>query len=116
MAVRLPSPKTMRNLTLFFLLLIAPVSAVMGQTQTAVSPNGIVERVEIAGIANRRLSADLRDAIQKLVGQQYDASVAEQLSNRIQGEVPGMVAARGSLAARAPPPGPVASLLARPPP
>lgn len=93
MAIRLPSRKTMRNLTLFFLLLIVPVSAVMGQTQTAVSPDGIVERVEIAGIASQRLSTDLREAMQKLVGQRYDASAAEQLANRIQNELPGMVAA-----------------------
>jgi len=88
----------MRNLTLFFLLLLATVSAVMGQTQTAATPNGIVERVEIAGIANQRLSADLRDAISKLNGQRYDAASAEQLANRIQSELPGMVAAPRILA------------------
>ena len=88
----------MKNLTLFFLVLIASVSAVMGQTQTAASSTGIVERAEIAGIANQRLSADLRDAIQKLAGQRYDAVAAEQLANRIQGEVPGMVAAPRILA------------------
>src|SRR5690348_16227254 len=98
MVVRLPSPKTMRNVTVFFLLLSFSVSAGRGQAQTAVSSNGIVERVEIAGVANQRLSAYLRDAISKLNGQRYDAAAAEQLSNRIQTELPGMVAAPRLLA------------------
>jgi hypothetical protein len=89
---------TMRNVTLFFLLLILPVSAVMGQAPTSPAPNATVERVEIAGIANQRLSADLRDAISKLNGQRYDAASAEQLANRIQSELPGMVAAPRLLA------------------
>lgn len=80
----------MKNLTLFFVLLVTVLPA-MGQTQT-------VDRVEIAGVPTQRLSSDLRDAIQKLVGQPYNTAAAEQLANRIQGEVPGMVAAPRTLA------------------
>jgi outer membrane protein assembly factor BamA len=77
----------MKNLVLLFLILLLSTSAVWGQSPA------IVETVEVAGISNQRLSADLGDAIRRLVGQRYDAAAADRLANRIQGELPGMVAA-----------------------
>ena len=75
----------MRILMLPGLLLIA--GAVFAQTAAT------IEKVEITGISDQLLSADLRDSIQKLNGQRYDVQAAEQLANRIQSEVKDVVAA-----------------------
>src|SRR5687768_9760048 len=63
-----------------FLLLIAL------QAQT-------VERVDLSGLSESRLSVELRADIQKLVGQPYNAQTVEALAQDIQVELPEYVAA-----------------------
>ena len=69
----------MKYLTVIFLLI---------QTATPT-----IEGVEISGIEESTLSQALRDDIQKLVGQQYNPTQAEDFTNRIQAELPGYIAA-----------------------
>ncbi|MBI4471571.1 MAG: BamA/TamA family outer membrane protein [Acidobacteria bacterium] len=52
-----------------------------------------IESVEISGIAESSVSQALRDDIQKLVGQKYDQTAVEDLTTRIESELPGYIAA-----------------------
>jgi len=72
---------------LVLLVLMFVTRAIFAQTPAT------IEKVEITGISDQLLSAELRDAVQKLNGQRYDAQAAEQLANRIQTEVKDVVAA-----------------------
>jgi len=70
----------------------------------AAQPPSTVEKTEISGVSEDKLSAALRADIQKLVGQAYDAQAATQIAERIQTELPEYVAtsttASGSQAGR----------------
>ncbi|HET9218190.1 MAG TPA: BamA/TamA family outer membrane protein [Terriglobia bacterium] len=78
--------------TVIFVLWTA--SALMAFSQENPSPpaNMIIERVDISGIDDSRLSAELRAAIQNLVGQVYNAQTIEALTQDIQVELPEYVA------------------------
>src|SRR6185295_6548835 len=82
---------------LLFLLFAIPTLAAFGQqTAPAISPNTIVERVEVSGVSDSRLSTELRADIQKLTGQPYNAETAQQLAEGIQIELPEYVASAAS--------------------
>ncbi len=51
-----------------------------------------IEKVELSGIVEDRLSANLRDALRRLEGQPYDSQSADQIAQRIQSELPDYVA------------------------
>ena len=72
-----------------FLLLLAAVAQLSAVAQ--VPP--VIERVDISGIDDSRLSAEVRADIQKLVGQVYSAQAIEALTQDIQVELPEYVAA-----------------------
>jgi hypothetical protein len=86
---------TMRNVTVCLLLLLTFGLPALAQTQ------GIIDSVEIAGVDNQQLSAELRDAIRGLTGQTYNTAVADQLATRIENEIPGTLAAHRVVAAPA---------------
>lgn len=60
---------------------------------TVVSPSTPIEKVEISGVPEQSLSSSLRDDLQKLVGQLYDATIASQFVDRIQSELSQYIAA-----------------------
>jgi hypothetical protein len=49
----------------------------------------VVESAEIAGVPEGRVSADLRDEVQKLVGNRLDSDEAERLDRRLERALPG---------------------------
>src|SRR6187402_59465 len=71
----------LRSVALLCLLLIS-VAAAYAQTPAT------IEKAELSGIAEDKLSSGLRADIQKLTGQSYDEKVAGQLAERIQAELP----------------------------
>ena len=83
----------MKHLTELILVFLVSSVAATAQTPPGTPAQGMVEKVEIAGIDDQRLSRDLRDSIQKLTGERYDPAGGLQLANRIQSEIPGVVAA-----------------------
>src|ERR1043165_5488969 len=84
---------------IFVLFLLASVHrTVLGQTaDSSLNPNGVVERVDISGVGEDRLSSALREDLQKLTGQKFDSLAADELSDRIQDELPEYVAAAKTL-------------------
>ncbi len=60
--------------------------------QVGINARGIIERAEVSGIADDELSPAIRDDVQKLVGQQFDQRVADELLMRIQSETPDFIA------------------------
>src|SRR5688572_20800150 len=70
----------MRYLTLILLLL-----------QATAAPT--IESVEISGIFEDLISQALRDDMQKLAGTTFDQTLVESIADRIQGELPGYIAA-----------------------
>jgi hypothetical protein len=88
----------MKNTTLpsivFWLLwilfgLICP-SGLRGQDQkpqTNVNSRYEVEKVEISGVADSKISKALRDDMQKLVGEKYDQEAAQKLADRMRKEL-----------------------------
>jgi hypothetical protein len=81
----------MKNLLL--ILFVVSVASGFGQVPSPVAPDATVERVDISGVPETRLSTELRGDIQKLVGQTYNADAARQLADGIQIELPEYVAA-----------------------
>jgi hypothetical protein len=75
----------MKTLILSLLLMI-PVLA-SGQIVPTIS------KIEIAGASEQVLSTDLRDSMQKLVGQRYDPSIVDPILRRIESELPDYVVA-----------------------
>jgi len=76
--------------TIVFLI---SVTAGFSQQPAAGPSSGVIERVDISGIPESRLSTELRADIQKVAGQTYDAAVLNQLAEGIQIELPEYVAA-----------------------
>jgi len=79
----------------FFCLLVAILSTtVVGQQASPlVQQNTVVERVDVSGISDARLTPELRADLQRLAGQAYNADTARQLAEGIQIELPEYVAA-----------------------
>src|SRR5262245_11457848 len=79
-----------------FIILLAAVAATaaFGQAEQKSNPAGqTIERVEVSGISEDRLTAELRGDLHRLEGQRYESQAAEQLAARIQSELPDHVAA-----------------------
>src|SRR5688572_1568843 len=76
----------MKYLALIVLLLAQEPAAV-------VNPSTPIEKVEISGVPEQSLSSSLRDDLQKLVGQLYDATIASQFVDLIQSELSQSIAA-----------------------
>jgi len=74
-----------KTLLLSFLLLI-PILA-FGQIVPTIS------KTEIAGASDQMLSTDLRDSMQKLVGQRYDPAIVDPILRRIESEMQDYVVA-----------------------
>jgi outer membrane protein assembly factor BamA len=68
------------------LMLMIPVMA-SGQIVPTIS------KTEIAGASDQVLSVDLRDSMQKLVGQRYDPAIVDPIVRRIESELPDYVVA-----------------------
>ena len=69
--------------------LVCP-SGLRGQDQkppTNVNSRYEVEKVEISGIAEAKVSKTLRDDMQKLVGEKYDQEAAQKLADRMRKEL-----------------------------
>lgn len=73
------------RIVLLLSLMVLSVTA-FGQTPAT------IEKTEISGISDDKLSAALRADLSKLVGQPYNASAAAQIAERIQAELPEYVA------------------------
>jgi hypothetical protein len=82
----------MRKL-LLLLLTIFSVNALAQQPTWQVLPNSVVEKVEVSGIPDTRLTPELRADIQALAGKPYNAEMAKQLADGIQLELPEYIAA-----------------------
>jgi hypothetical protein len=73
--------------TLFLsLMLMIPVRA-----NSQIVPT--ISKIEIAGASDQVLSTDLRDSMQKLVGQRYDPAIVDPILRRIESELPDYVVA-----------------------
>jgi outer membrane protein assembly factor BamA len=84
----------MKRLYLLLLLVSASIAdAAPPAVLQASTQRGTIENVQITGVSDESLSQDLRNSIQTLVGQQYDADAAAGLAARIEREVPDVVAA-----------------------
>jgi hypothetical protein len=81
----------MKYLALFILLL--GQEPVLPAT-TASTP---IEKVEISGVPEQSLSSNLREDLQRLVGQIYDTTIASQFVDRIQTELSQYIAAARTL-------------------
>jgi Omp85 superfamily domain len=75
----------MKTLCLSLMLMI-PVLA-HGQIVPTIS------KIEVAGASEQVLSTDLRDSMQKLVGQRYDPAIVDPILRRIESELPDYVVA-----------------------
>ena len=71
-------------------LLLIPILA-FGQIVPTIS------KIEIAGVSEQTLSTDLRDSMQKLVGQRYDAAIVDPILRQLETELPDYVIATRSL-------------------
>lgn len=72
-------------------MLLIPVLAI-GQIVPTIS------KIEVAGFPEQSLSVDLRDSMQKLVGQRYDAEAVDPILRRIESERPDFLVATRTLA------------------
>jgi hypothetical protein len=81
--------------TLTFLLLASVLSLRAAQQTPAqqIPANTTIERLDLKGIDESRLSAELRADLQRVVGQVYNAQAIEALTQDIQVELPEYVAA-----------------------
>jgi hypothetical protein len=77
-------------LTLLLLSLFS-FSAEAQRSQEGVNSRGIVESIELSGIPEGDIAPDVRDSMQKLVGQRFDQNTADDLVNRIQTDKPGFI-------------------------
>src|ERR1041384_2345310 len=69
--------------------LLLPFLFAYGQTQQAgINPRGIVESAEISGIDEDDVGKDIRDSVQKLVGEPFDQQAADALLKRLQADQP----------------------------
>ena len=88
----------MRQILLIIALLATANSSAWAQdAEPQVVPGAVIEKVELAGIPEQSLTSELRNDIQKLAGQKYDAQNAEDVAGRIQTELPEYVAAPKTL-------------------
>jgi outer membrane protein assembly factor BamA len=79
---------------IFLLLLAFPSLIALGQqAPPSVPPNVTIERVDLSGLDDTKLSSELRADIQRLVGQTYNAQTIEALTQDIQVELPEFIAA-----------------------
>ena len=79
---------------IFLLLLAFPSLIARGQqAPPSVPPNATIERVDLSGLDDTKLSSELRADIQRLVGQTYNAQTIEALTQDIQVELPEFIAA-----------------------
>ena len=83
----------MKKLILLLLLAFPSLIARGQQAPSSVPPNAIIERVDLSGLDETKLSSELRADIQKLIGQTYNAQTIEALTQDIQVEFPEFVAA-----------------------
>src|SRR5262245_47004794 len=75
----------MRRLFISFIALILLISPCRAAAQeTPVEEKPIIESVEIAGVAEGRVSRDLRARMQELVGQRFDQLAADEVAFEIQ--------------------------------
>ena len=85
---------------LVFIVLLFGIHSMTAVAQEAIPasssntpPTGAIERVEISGVPEQSLSSSLREDLQKLVGQLYDAKIASKFADRIQSELAHYLAA-----------------------
>ncbi len=80
---------TNRNLLTIVLLLLLPavVHADGQKPETNVNERYEVESVQVSGINQSRISKDLNDDMQKLVGQKYNQQAAQDLAERLRQEL-----------------------------
>ena len=83
----------MKKLILLLLLAFPSLIARGQQAPSSVPPNAIIERLDLSGLDDAKLSSELRADIQRLVGQTYNAQAIEALTQDIQVELPEFVAA-----------------------
>src|SRR5262245_2134338 len=70
----------MRRLFISFIALILLISPSLATAQEApVEEKPIIESVEIRGVSEGRVSRDLRDRMQELVGQRFDQLAADEV-------------------------------------
>jgi len=70
-------------------VLLFPFVFASAQSQQAgVNPRGIVESAEISGIDEDDVSKDIRDSVQKLVGEPFDQQAADAVLMRLQADQP----------------------------
>jgi len=94
----------MRKLVLIYFCLHLSVFTFIGLAQEtpASEEKPVVESVDISGIPESRLSSDLRDAMQKLVGQRFDQLAADEVAFKIQNETSERISAIRQLPASVP--------------
>src|SRR5678816_3594076 len=83
----------MKTSILPILFLIASAVVLGQQTPQTIPSSATIENVGLTGLAETRLSTELRADIQKLVGQNYNAETVNTLAQDIQVELPEYVAA-----------------------
>jgi hypothetical protein len=76
----------MKKILFLSLMLLIPVVAFAQIVPT-------ISKIEIAGASEQVLSTDLRDSMQKLVGQRYDPATVDPILRRIESELPDYVVA-----------------------
>jgi hypothetical protein len=74
------------------ILALLPSLALAQDRPQGVNARGVVESAEITGIDDDEISKDLRDAVQKLVGQPFDQQTADDLVVQIQIAKPDYIA------------------------
>ena len=84
-------PNSMMKTLFLSLMLMIPTMAI-GQIVPTIS------KIEVAGFPEQSLSVDLRDEMQKLVGQRYEAEAVDPILRRIESERPDFVVATRTLA------------------
>ncbi len=84
----------MKQIACITLVACLLVFSARGQSNTS---DSTVERVELSGISEDRLTPGLREDLHRLEGQKYESQAAEQLAARIQSELPDHVAAPKTL-------------------
>jgi hypothetical protein len=77
-------------LLLFTILFVRPASVLAGGQQPEANVNSryTVEKVDISGVDDSRISKSLRDEMQNLVGEKYDEQATHLLAKRLRKELP----------------------------
>src|SRR6185295_18393508 len=83
--------RTIAYLLLTVFILWSPMLAA-APPQAGVDARGVIESAEITGADDAQISGDIRDAVQKLVGQRFDQKIADDLVTRIQDDLPDFIA------------------------